>query len=119
MSLQLLIDEDTQAKPLVRLLKAAGHDVLTINDLNVAGTPDDEVLALAQKDNRVILTRNCDDFKKLHERDPDHPGILMIYRNSDRSKNMKYGDVVRAINDLENAISALRGQCVVLDRWRY
>ncbi|MEB3293619.1 MAG: hypothetical protein VKJ24_10700 [Synechococcales bacterium] len=35
MSLQLLLDEDSQAKYLVNLLQAAGHDVMTVNAANL------------------------------------------------------------------------------------
>jgi hypothetical protein len=33
LSLALLIDEDTLAKVLVKMLKEAGHDVLTVNEV--------------------------------------------------------------------------------------
>ncbi|MEL6555839.1 MAG: DUF5615 family PIN-like protein, partial [Cyanobacteria bacterium J06621_11] len=44
MTLRLLIDEDSQAQLLVDFLRMAGHSVVTINELNMAGTPDKEVL---------------------------------------------------------------------------
>jgi hypothetical protein len=28
---------------------------------------------------RLVLTRNYDDFQSLHEKNPIHPGILVIY----------------------------------------
>ena len=119
MSLQLLIDEDSQAKPLIRLLKAAGHNVLTINNLDMAGAPDEEVLAFAKQENRVVLTRNCDDFEALHMDDSDHAGILLIYRDSDRSKNMSYQDVVRAISNLETVGVTFSTRCFRLNQWMY
>ena len=63
MSLRLLIDnEDSQDKILVAKLKEAGHDVLTAKDAELLGHPDSEVLAYAVEDNRIVLTRNCNDF---------------------------------------------------------
>jgi predicted nuclease of predicted toxin-antitoxin system len=66
LSLFLLLDEDSQAKALVGLLKAAGHDVLTVNGAGIAGSPDDAVLKYAHTEGRVLLTRNCNDFQELH-----------------------------------------------------
>jgi predicted nuclease of predicted toxin-antitoxin system len=51
------MDEDIQAKLLVILLKKAGHDVITINELNFMGKQDPLILDYAKKENRVLLTR--------------------------------------------------------------
>jgi len=119
LSLQLLIDEDAQAKPLVRLLKASGHDVLTINDLDMAGTPDEEVLAFAKQKSRLVLTRNCDDFEALHENNADHSRILLVYRDANKSKDMTYEAIVRAINNIEAAGVTFSKQCIRLNQWMY
>jgi hypothetical protein len=37
LSLQLLLDEDSQDKILIKLLRTAGYDVLTINEANISG----------------------------------------------------------------------------------
>ena len=117
--MHLLIDEDSQATKLVESLKSLGHDVFTINDLGMAGTPDDEVLATARKINRVLLTHNCSDFKDLHENEPNHAGILLVRRSSDKSKDMNYQDIVRAVSNVERASIELVDQCVELNHWRY
>lgn len=86
MSLPLLLDEDSQAKYLVNLLKAAGHDVLTINEANIVGLPDEQVLQYAHQNHRVLLTCNCDDFYNLHQQS-HHSGILAVYQDADPAKN--------------------------------
>jgi predicted nuclease of predicted toxin-antitoxin system len=88
LSLSLLLDEDSQAKLLSKLLQTAGHDVLTVNDAEIAGFPDEQVLNYARQHNRILLTRNCSDFQILHHMNPTHPGILAIYQNAEVSKNM-------------------------------
>ncbi|MEC4896207.1 MAG: DUF5615 family PIN-like protein [Oscillatoria sp. PMC 1051.18] len=60
MSLRMLLDEDSQAKYLVNLLQAAGHDVVTVNAVNLMNNPDAVVLDFARQDERVLLTRNFD-----------------------------------------------------------
>jgi len=47
----------------VILLKRAGHDVVTVNDIDFMGRIDPLVLDFARKDNRVLLTQNCDDYE--------------------------------------------------------
>ena len=39
----------------------------------------------------------------LHQINPNHPGILAVYRNADRFKNMSFKDIVKAISNLEAA----------------
>lgn len=59
----MLLDEDSQAKYLVNLLRAAGHDVITINEAGLMGQSDSFLLEYARQQGRVLLTRNCDDFE--------------------------------------------------------
>ena len=70
LSLRLLLDEDSQSQLLVKLLTAAGHDVLTINKIGLTGCTDDVVLDYAIQENRILLTHNCDDFEELHQSKP-------------------------------------------------
>lgn len=119
MSLRLLIDEDSQAKLLVDLLKIADHDVVTINELELAGADDTVVLDCARKQGRVLLTQNCRDFEALHQLNPNHPGILAIYQDNYSSKDMRFKDIVKAISNLEAAGIPLANQFISLNHWNY
>ncbi len=119
MSLRLLIDEDSQAKPLVNLLRKAGHDVITVNEAGLSGKIDSLVFDYARGSNRVLLTHNCDDFKALHQENPNHPGILAIYQNDDRSKKMSRQAIVKALSNLEAANVPLANQFISLNSWNY
>ena len=101
MSLRLLIDEDSQAKALVSLLRSAGHDLLTVNEAGLEGEPDHLVLDFAREVDRIVLTRNCDDFRALHRANPRHPGILGVYEEQNASKRITYAEIVRAMSNLE------------------
>ena len=118
MALKLLVDEDTQAKYLVNLLVKAGHDVLTVNAAGLQGAADPQVLQAATKLDRVLLTRNCGDFIHLHETNPNHAGIIVIYQEHDPSKNMSYQDIVRAIAAMESATSPQPPTLHVLNHYR-
>ena len=115
----MLLDEDSQAKYLVNLLQAAGHDVATVNTLDLMNHPDSVVLDAARENERVLLTRNCDDFQQLHQANPEHSGILAVYQDSEASKNMSYQAIGSAIDNLETAEYELNNQFVVLNQWSY
>jgi predicted nuclease of predicted toxin-antitoxin system len=119
LSLKLLIDEDSIAQALVNLLRNASHDVLTVNEAGLMSQPDNVVLNYARQNNRVLLTRNCKDFKALHEANSIHPGILAIYQEANSLKNMSRKDIVRAIANLEAANVPLANQFIALNHWNY
>jgi predicted nuclease of predicted toxin-antitoxin system len=69
--------------PVVELLCALGHDVLTVQAAGNAGQkiPDDEVLAFAIENARSILTINKSDFVRLHRHSGNHFGIVVCSSN--------------------------------------
>ena len=104
---------------MVDLLRKAGHDVVTINELELVGSDDTVVLDCARKQERVLLTQNCRDFEALHQLNSSHPGILAIYQDNYSSKNMRFKDIVKAIANLEAAEIPLANQFISLNYWNY
>lgn len=119
MSLALLIDEDTLAKVLVKMLKEADHDVLTVNEVGLSGEPDEVVLNYARKNQRILLTRNCQDFEELHLENSVHSGIFAVYENQDRRKDLSRKDIIKAIENIELASIPLANQFISLNHWNY
>lgn len=119
MSLRLLIDEDSQALSLVNLLRDAGYDVVTANEVELMSQPDSVVLRYARETERILLTHNCQDFQALHDTNPDHPGILAVYRDANFSNNMSRKAIVRAIANLIASGIPLTNQFVALNHWNY
>ena len=119
MSLKLLIDEDSQALSLIKTLRKANHDVVTANEANLMGQPDDIVLEYATQNNRIVLTRICRDFEALHESSPNHPGIFGVYQEANPLKKMSRQDIVNAIANLEAAQIPLQNQFISLNHWNY
>ena len=113
------MDEDSQARVLVRLLREAGHDLLTVSDAGLDGKDDGEVFAAACREDRVILTRNVRDFEALHEANAEHSGILVAHQDGDPAKNMSYLDIVRAIANIESSGWDIASQFVSLNAWNY
>ncbi|MBC1196963.1 DUF5615 family PIN-like protein [Microcystis aeruginosa BLCCF158] len=119
MSLKLLIDEDAQDKVLVKLLRQAGHEVITVNEAGLMSQPDFIVLDYARNADRILLTLNCRDFQSLHAADSHHPGILAIYQEANPSKKMSFKAIVNAIANLETAKVPLANQFISLNHWNY
>ena len=117
--MRLLLDEDTQSRRLVNLLRTRGHDVLTVGEANRIGAPDSAVLTLASGANRVLLTRNCADYLALHERTATHSGILCVYQDSDPAKSMRYEDIARALGNLDKSRLPLSGMFLAINAWNY
>lgn len=65
--------------PVVEELRRLGHDVLTMYDSGTSdlGVPDVEVLKIAVRDNRALLTLNRRHFIALHQEAADHCGIVV------------------------------------------
>jgi hypothetical protein len=64
--------------PSTQALRALGHDVLTSLEAGKANqsVPDEDVLAFARQEGRILLTLNRKHFSKLHKTNTDHPGII-------------------------------------------
>ncbi len=105
------------SRRLVEMLRADGHDILTIGEVGVTGILDSSVMELARVQQRILLTRNCDDFLTIHQENAEHSGILAIYQDTDPMKNMSYAAIVKAINNLENTGLSLQGQFLVLNQY--
>lgn len=117
MALRLLLDEDIKSKRLVRLLREADHNVATTADLRLDGHTDTEVLAGAVRENRIVLTYNCDDFRTLHEATGDHAGILLVYQEP--GKSLSHEEIVMAISNLEESEIPIPHSIYALNQWRY
>lgn len=65
--------------PVVIELRQFGHDVLTTYESGRAGIalPDEEVLAFAIAEQRILLTINRKHFIRLHHQHPTHMGSIV------------------------------------------
>ena len=77
---RLLLDEHIW-RGLVQIFFQEGYDVVHIVDLGGRGMSDSEVMALAEQENRVVLTFNSRDYVPLaigwFEQAREHPGVLL------------------------------------------
>lgn len=107
----LLIDEDFPHQ-VGKILQEYGHDVISLNDLELAGIglTDEDVLATATNLERAVLTHNRKDFLRLHKKSKEHAGIIVCTRNPDLSR---LGEKIHSSID---ELDALHGLCIKIYR---
>lgn len=81
-----LYSNENFALLVVEELRRLGHDVVTSYESGRANQsiPDNEVLAYATEQKRILVTLDWDDFKRLHRDNSNHAGIIIctMDRNS-------------------------------------
>jgi Domain of unknown function (DUF5615) len=118
----LYLDDCLDGDYLIALLRRAGHTVDSPRQLGTRGIDDPEHLELAAQRNRALVTQNVGDFLELHRTWQNegrlHGGILLIYQENDRGKDMEPPDIVRAIGNLLASGLPIANQVHVLNHWR-
>jgi hypothetical protein len=120
--MRLYLDDDSTEALLVALLRRSGHDVQIPANVNKVGQPDALHFVQAIREDRVLLSRNHDDFQNLHEliREArgNHPGVFIVRRDKDPTRDLKPAGIVRAIRNFEAAGIAINNQLHILNHWR-
>jgi predicted nuclease of predicted toxin-antitoxin system len=120
--MRLYLDDDSANPVLVKLLRKARHDVVIPRDAGMSGEADPVHLRYAIIETRVMLTRNYDDFLDLHNlilaAQGHHPGILVVREDNDSKRDMRPGDIVRALANLEAAGVPIADSYIILNHWR-
>ena len=120
--MRLYLDDDSAEALAVALLRQAGHDVQIPADVGMSGQIDSVHLTYAVRDDRALLSRNHGDFKSLHDLivavHGDYPGLLIVRRDNDPTRDLKPAGIVRAIRNLLSAGVPIRDQLQILNHWR-
>jgi predicted nuclease of predicted toxin-antitoxin system len=120
--MRLYLDDDSVDALLVMLLRRAGYEVQIPADVGKSGECDSVHFAQAIHDNRMLLSRNHDDFKNLHdlimEAKGHHPGVLIVRRDNDPSRDLKPAGIVRALRNFEAAGVRITDDLHILNHWR-
>jgi predicted nuclease of predicted toxin-antitoxin system len=123
LGLKLLVDEDSQGKLLVNQLKKAGHNIHTVNDVDLRSASDIAVFAYAINHNYVMLTHNCIDFSELAEQilqqGKHHSGLLLIYKDNNPTKDISVAAIIKALKNLQNSKLILIDQTIILNKYNY
>lgn len=114
----LYVDEDAMKRDFVEALRARKADVLTVADVGMLHKSDEEQLAWAAANGRVVFSFNTKDFYRLHtlrlEQGMSHAGIVL-------APQQRYGtgELMRGVLKLIQACSAAEmiGRVEFLSSW--
>ena len=91
-------------------------------DAALSGASDPRHLLHAIQQGLLLLTRNHDDYEDLHllvqAASGRHAGILVVRADNDPKRDMKDGDIVRALQNLEQSGVPLANEFHILNHWR-
>ena len=76
--MRLFIDECLSPALARHLNESGAHDAVHPRDYGRLGERDDQILARCLTEDRVIVTENAVDFRKLAARVDIHPGLIIL-----------------------------------------
>src|SRR5438045_1553938 len=102
--MDLYLDDCADSNRLAVFLTNAGHRVETPRTAGLSGRQDHEHLAYAAQHTLTLVTKNPAHFSALHNawqaQGRIHSGILLIYQDNVKGKDMEPADVAAAITRL-------------------
>jgi hypothetical protein len=120
--MEIYLDDCADSDLLISYLQQAGHRVFTPRSEGIAGADDPVHLALAAAKDYTLITKDPDDYTLLHNEwqrlGRSHYGILLIYDENIRGKDMEPPDIVRAIGKLIASGVPVANELHVLNHWR-
>ena len=96
--MRLLLDAHVSGPRVGQRLSAAGHDVRALDqELALEGLDDEEVLALAAAEDRILVTHNLRDFpaslREWAESERSHAGVLLVHGIDHREFDLIVGGI--------------------------
>jgi hypothetical protein len=97
---RLLLDAHVSGPEVGRRLQARGHDVRALDqEPALEGLDDEDVLALAAEDRRILVTHNVRDVPSILREwaaaQRSHPGVILIYGIDHREFALIVGGIER------------------------
>lgn len=82
--MRLLLDAHVSGRRVGGALRVHGHDVRSLDEeRQLEGLPDEEALALAAAEQRILVTHNVADFpailREWAEASRSHAGVILVY----------------------------------------
>lgn len=103
--MRFLIDENVSWH-LSALLTKAEHDAVHVRDLDAHGMPDTDVMALAARDDRVILSADTDFGALLAHTRSTKPSVILVRSLIDRRPPELAGIIVANLDTIREHLEA-------------
>lgn len=75
--MQFLADENVP-KSVVKALRASGYSVKDLKEEKLFGIPDSEILQIAHRENRIVLTLDKDFLYLPHQKNNPKVGVILL-----------------------------------------
>lgn len=97
--MRLLLDAHLSGRRVGRALRERGHDVRAVDEeRDLEGTGDEELLLLAARESRILVTSNAKDFDQILKRwgagGRRHAGCMLLTR---RLRHEQFGRIIAGI----------------------
>ena len=99
----------------VDLLRAGGHDAMSVFDQSLSGRPDSRIASMCQQEDRVLITLDTDFSDIRTYRPADYPGLLVL-----RLPKQSVPEIARVLRRLLEVLKTndCRGQLWIVERDR-
>ena len=113
--MRFLLDQN-QSPRVAELLVDAGQDAVHVRDLGLSEAPDVEIVAVALRDDRIVVSGDTDFGELLARSNAAKPSVVLL-RRQDRRRGAEVAELLLLnVIDLEDELAA--GAIVVLDQER-
>jgi predicted nuclease of predicted toxin-antitoxin system len=93
--MRFLIDENVSWR-VAELPTKTGHDAVHVRDLDAEGIPDSDVMALAVRDDRIIISADTDFGALLAHTRATKPSVILVRALIDRRPPELVGSIIVA-----------------------
>jgi predicted nuclease of predicted toxin-antitoxin system len=84
---RFLIDECLPAR-IAELLRAAGHDCAHVYELGLGGQPDEQIMAAADRENRILVSADTDFGELLANAPVLAPSVILLRRTDKQARSL-------------------------------
>jgi predicted nuclease of predicted toxin-antitoxin system len=111
---RFLLDE-CLAPRMATLLRGAGHDCAHVYELSLGGQPDEQVMALAASENRILISADTD-FGELLATSPVLAPSVILLRRTDKQPESLANIVIANLGQITDDLAV--GALVVISDTR-
>ena len=85
--MRFLIDECLPAR-MAELLRTAGHDCAHVYELGLGGQPDEQIMATADRENRILVSADTDFGELLANAPVLAPSVILLRRTDKQARSL-------------------------------